>query len=334
MKICQVLAGRGAGGLERHFVELCNHLAERHEVVAVAHPEFRTRLRAEVVHEGLDLTGWRYNPRSVLALLRCLRRHRPQIVHAQANKAAAMVAAVRFGLGDARRVATVHNLKRNNRAFRSFHRVIAVSRRTARQITHGRVDVIYNGIAAPATPTRDFASGASPPGPIVLSVGRLVPAKGFDVLLRAWVDIEARLFIAGEGPERHRLEKLIDELGLAHKVGLLGFRPDASALVSGADVVVIASRKEGFSYVFAEALCARRVVIATRVPVADEVLPDDFLVAPDDAAALHAKIVRVLNAPHEARAALEPLWRQAQKEFTIERMVAETENVYRLVSGG
>ncbi len=333
MKICQVLASRGTGGLERHFADLCNELSLHHQVIAVAHPEFCRRLRQDVQLEAVDLTGWRRNPVTSLRLVLCIRRHHPDIVHAQANKAAAMVAAVRFALGGARRVATVHNLKRDCSMFRSFDRVIAVSRRAARQIGHDRVDVVYNGIAlsADAEPLNG-ARVISPGGvqtPTAIAVGRLVPAKGFDVLLQAWSGVDANLMIVGEGPQRARLESLINELALGDRVRLLGYRHDVPMLLAGADLVIISSRREGFSYVLAEALQARRVVISTRVPVADEVLPETFLVDTDQPAALHAKITQVLGSPEQAREAFETVWRYAAQTFTIERMTVQTEEVYR-----
>ena len=80
--------------------------------------------------------------------------------------------------------------------------------------------------------------------------------------------------------------------------------------------------------------CSRRVIISTRVPVADEVLPETFLVTTEDPAALHTKITEVLGSLDKARKAFEPLWRYGAQTFTIERMAAQTEDVYRRALGG
>lgn len=329
MKICQVLCSRGRGGLERHFVDLCNALAARHEVIAVAHPEFGGRLSERVRFEAADFSGWRFHPLSLARLYGILRKYAPDIVHAQANKAAAMAGVLR-PVVRAKWVATVHNLKRDTAMFRGYDRVIAVSKQAAVQLAHPHVTVIYNGIEPPAPaaaqgPHPLFADLAAP---IAVAVGRLVPAKGFDQLLRAWGEVPASLVIVGEGPERPRLESQIRELGLGVRVRLAGFRRDADALMSGADLMVIGSRNEGFPYVLVEALHLRKLIVATRVPGALDVLPADFLVDYGEPRQMADTIRRVLRDPNAARLAFEPVWAFAARELTLPRMVERTEQVY------
>lgn len=334
MKICQVLCGRGTGGLERHFVDLCNRLAERHEVIAVAHPEFRDRLNAQVGFEAMDMSGWRHHPLLLARLYGAFRKHRPDIVHAQANKATAMVNMLRPFLR-ARSVATVHNLKHNTRMFRSFDRVIAVSKQAAAQLDHPHVAVIYNGIEPPTLPAETghqylcSSLGAEPAPPVVISVGRLVPAKGFDQLLRAWVGMPASLVIVGDGPQRPMLESLIRELGLDERVTLAGYRQDVPALMASADLMVMASRNEGFPYVLVEGLHVRQVIVATRVPGAMDVLPVEFMVDYGEPRQLAATIGRVLQDIEAARRAFAPVWDFAARELTLARMAERTEQVYR-----
>lgn len=334
MKICQVLCSRGTGGLERHFVDLCNRLAEHHEVIAIAHPEFRGRLNVQVRFEPLDMSGWRYHPMVLARLYHLLRKHRPQLVHAQANKAAALVGSVRPFIR-AKWVATVHNLKHNTRMFHSFDQVIAVSRQAAAQLDHPHVEVICNGIEPPTIPPETghrylcTALAIELARPVAVSVGRLVPAKGFDLLLRAWVNMAASLVIVGEGPQRPMLETLIRELGLGDRVLLAGYRQDVPALLASADLMVIASRNEGFPYVLVEGLHVRQVVVATRVPGAMDVLPDAFMVdygAPEQLAAVISRVLKDIEA---ARRAFVPVWEFTARELTLARMVEKTEQVYR-----
>lgn len=336
MRICQILCGTGYAGLERHTVELVNGLAARgHEVTLAAHAEFAQRLDAGVSHVPLDLTGWRANPVLLLRLLRALRRQQPDIVHAQANKAAAMVSAVAPFVA-ARRIATLHNIKQHTGIFRHFDGVIAVSQAAAAQVTHPRVRVIHNGIAPPlpAQILPGYAAqalGRALPRPLVLAVGRLVPAKGFDVLMRAWEAVDATLVIAGEGPDRALLERMISEHGMQDRVCLARHRSDVPALLADADLFVIASRREGFPYAMVEALHARKVIVATRVPGADEVLPENRLVNCEDVPALTACIRATLADLPGARADYAAAWDYAAAELTVTRMVEHTEAFYREV---
>lgn len=97
--------------------------------------------------------------------------------------------------------------------------IYAVSGRLASEIgmRYGRVSPVIPNFAEASPP----AAPSDPP--VVLAAGRLVGWKGFDLLLRAFAKTgEARLWIAGDGPERGRLEKLARELGLAARVEFLG----------------------------------------------------------------------------------------------------------------
>lgn len=333
MKICQVLCSRGTGGLERHFVDLCNQLAQRHDIIAVAHPEFAERLNERVRFEPLDTAGWRYHPLTLARLYGVLRRHAPRIIHAQANKAAAMVGLLPAVAG-ARTVATVHNLKRHTRMFRSFDRVIAVSAQAAERLDHPHVAVVYNGIESPSLPAQVGhgylynALQRELNAPVVIAVGRLVPAKGFDQLLRAWNGVQASLVIVGDGPERSRLQALIAELDLGARVMLAGHRRDVPALIASADLMVIASRNEGFPYVLVEGLHVRQIIVATRVPGAMDVLPAEFVVDYGEPQQMAQVIGRVLHDPEGARRAYKPVWEFAARELTLARMVENTEQVY------
>lgn len=334
VKICQVLSSRGTGGLERHFVDLCNCLAEHHEVIAVAHPEFRSRLNDRVCFEPLDMSAWRYHPLVLTRLYGVLRNHAPQIIHAQANKAVAMVGILPH-VAHAKRVATVHNLKRDTRMFRSYDRVIAVSRQAAAQLDHPHVKVIYNGIEPPILPPgvgHDYLGRAlnrelAPP--VVIAVGRLVQAKGFDQLLYAWPELQASLLIVGDGPQRPWLEALVTELGVGDRVLIAGHRQDVPALMASADLMVIASRNEGFPYVLVEALHCRQVIVSTRVPGSMDVLPAEFMVDYGAQQQLVAVIHRVLQDREAASRAFIPIWDFTERELTLTRMAEKTTEVYR-----
>jgi glycosyltransferase involved in cell wall biosynthesis len=334
--ICQVLAGAESGGLERHFTALCTALSERHQVTAIAHPMHAQALDRRVHFVPLDLAAGRFNPRLLLMLCRAVRRAVPDVVHSHANKATAMLALLKPLLSSSL-VATLHNRKSRVGMFRRCDAVIAVSQSLADGLPGQNVSVIPNGIAPPApvdaarvAAIRDSMGGQ----PLVLAAGRLVRAKGFDLLLTAWQAVPAPLWIAGEGPQRSELEALIRDYRLQDRVTLLGQRDDIDVLMEAADLLVLPSRREGFPYVLLEALHHRLPVVATRVPGAVDVLPQPWLVPIEDAAALAAAVNRALSDPARLQTDFAAVWVRAREELNLATMVQRTEAVYRKVLHG
>jgi glycosyltransferase involved in cell wall biosynthesis len=99
-----------------------------------------------------------------------------------------------------------------------------------------------------------------------IGVGRLVPQKNFAMLVRAFA-LQAspgdRLTIAGEGPERAKLERLARELGVADRVFLPGHLGSTDDLLQEADVFVLSSDYEGLPAVLIEAMAAGLPIVAT-----------------------------------------------------------------------
>src|SRR5204862_1696003 len=138
-------------------------------------------------------------------------------------------------------------------------------------------------------------------GPALGTLGRLDSQKGFDVLLRALVDVpEARLVVVGDGPERAALERLAAELSLAERVRFEGWREDARRYLTTFDVFVLPSRFEGFPLAVVEAMLARLPVVASAVGSVPEAVREGktgLLVPPEEPAALAVALQRLLAAP-------------------------------------
>ena len=101
-----------------------------------------------------------------------------------------------------------------------------------------------------------------------VSASRLIPLKNIDMLLRAFAQVaqvkDARLLIVGEGPERMRLQGVIDSLRLNDRVVLCGYVKNARLYMKGAGAFVLASNEEGFGQVLTEAMSTGCPVICTR----------------------------------------------------------------------
>ena len=112
-------------------------------------------------------------------------------------------------------------------------------------------------------------------GPLALSVGALIELKGHDLLLDALTRLPGlTLFIAGDGPERGRLEAKANRLELAERVRFLGNRPhdELPALMAASDLLLHASRAEGLANVWIEALASGTPVVTADVGGARELL--------------------------------------------------------------
>jgi glycosyltransferase involved in cell wall biosynthesis len=153
-----------------------------------------------------------------------------------------------------------------------------------------RVKLLVNAVDAPPALDRVQALAALNLAPQRFwfgSVGRLVPRKGHDVLLRAFAPLahaaaDVGLAIIGSGQEEARLRSLCRELGIDDRVVFCGWRTDARALLTAFDVCVFPSRKEPFGLVNAEAMAAGCPVIASAVDGVPEVVGDQALLVPAD----------------------------------------------------
>ena len=193
-----------------------------------------------------------------------------------------------------------------------------------------RLQVIHSGIdvgAIEPLPPRER-------GPFfnILFVGSLRKHKGVDVLLKAIRMPQARetwrLDIVGDGPERPSLERLVQDLGLGHRVVFHGNRrfEDIAAFHAGADVVVAPSiigpggRTEGIPNVMIEALAYRRPAVASRVTGVPELIlhrRTGLLVEPGDPASLAGALFWVERNPDDSAAMAREGRRWVEQHFDL-----------------
>ena len=184
-----------------------------------------------------------------------------------------------------------------------------------------RIQHIDNGLPLPPARPRDR------PVRTLLFVGLLLERKGLLDLLEALArpDVmpeDARLLIAGEGPERAAVERRVADPVLAGRVSLLGFRTDIDDLLEQADALVLPSRMEQQPLALVQAMAAGRPVLATRcggVPEMVAGLPA-VLAEPDDVADL-ARALRRLFADSDPGRTGELLAEGAHGMFSIDRAV-------------
>ncbi|QIG49931.1 glycosyltransferase family 4 protein [Nordella sp. HKS 07] len=171
----------------------------------------------------------------------------------------------------------------------------------------------------------------------LVAVGRLVPQKGFDLLLQAFARAAAAapewsLTIWGEGPDRAKLERQRDELGLNGRVHFPGVTERPGIWIETADAFVLSSRYEGWGIVLLEAMAAGLPVVSfdcewgPREMINDGV--DGLLVPAEDVASLSGALVKIMK-DDTLRRQLGTTAAEAVKRYSRERVMAEWDNVVR-----
>ena len=243
--------------------------------------DFRLRLEEAGVPVDSIRLPWAADPRAFHRLVATIRRHRPAIVHTH------LVHGDFLGLSAGRicrvpvLVSTKHGFNgfRERRSFaladRSIGRLadphIAISNGLARYLVEAEgfgpeeFVVVHYGIEPGPEPVAcDLAA------PRLLCVGRLVPIKGHDVLLRAFAQARdvvpgLELQLAGSGQLEDELRRRVGELHLGTAVRFLGLVSPIEPLMEAAGIVVVPSLGEGFGMVALEAMERGRAVIASEV---------------------------------------------------------------------
>ncbi len=171
-------------------------------------------------------------------------------------------------------------------------------------------------------------------GPLIVAPGNLVPLKGHALAIEALTAVPgATLLIAGDGPERPALARLIGDRGLAGRVRLLGaVPPDAMPqLLAASDLMLLPSEREGLANVWLEALACGTPILIADVGGAREVLDRSEagrLVAREPAAIAAAVLEMLASPPDPARV------REAAERFSWERNGAELhEHLLQMVPG-
>jgi glycosyltransferase involved in cell wall biosynthesis len=171
---------------------------------------------------------------------------------------------------------------------------------------------------------------------LLVFVGRIVPIKRLDLLLRALArareaDPRLRLAVVGDGAERAQLERRAAELGIAGEVFFLGYRRELRPVFAAADLAVLSSDNEGTPVSLIEAAAAGLPAVATDVGGVREVVGEEtgVLVPRDDAAALAAAIVELAADPARRERCGHAARRHALDRYGAQRLIDDVDALYR-----
>lgn len=353
-RVLHLIANLEIGGTERQLVRFVNHATrpDRHRVACFYSIG---ELAEELPTEPIWLGRIGRRPSDALGDLRVLRALRLAIDHGGIDLVHAHLglSEVMAAMATPRRVPIVASRRGRNGGFESNRALKLVEgfghRRAEVLICNARywaelaerldrwtppTRVIHNGIDLDAYALAPMPSDEEPH---VAVVANLHPYKRHDVFLRAFrlllEDVpEARATLAGDGVERTRLQRLANELGLAPHVTFAGQVSDPRPLVARSHLVALTSDHEGFPNALLEAMALGRPVVSTNVGGVAELVRDgeDGFLTSNDPAELAARMGALLADPalrdRMARSA-----RERAGQFPWERVVRETEDVYREV---
>lgn len=331
------------GGVQQYLFEMARGLGLRHEVTVLT-------TTPGPLPSGLSFQRQVLPSAHPLTLARAVRSMRPACVlvghaHPRLLLAAALAAPGRyaaFAYGNDYLAAQMYwHRPLFNRLLAAAHPLITISQAGAERLQSlglPRPAVIYPG----TDPAIFMPQPGAPAGPpVLLSVGRLVPRKGIDTVLQALPRLLAEFpdlcyRVAGDGPDRPRLEQMSRQLGVAHAVTFLGrvSQDDLPQVYRAAHIFVLPAREEiasveGFGIVFLEASASGLPVVAARSGGAVEAVrhgETGLLVPPGDPDEL-CQALRTLIREPELRRRLGQAGRQrVEEEMSWTRAVQQLED--------
>ena len=336
-----------------------------HRAALVAHPHGELRRRAG---EGLELISIGSRSEMDLSaawrLARVVAQLQPNVIHAHDPHGVAMASLALSLRRGAAKNATLpplvvsrrvdFHLKSNTFSRWKYRQVdcfIAASEAIHRLLVAGgvpadKVVTVHEGIDLDhvllAPPVNVHETFFLPHGaPVVGNVGALVPHKGQSHLIEAAHLVvqrlpDARFIVLGEGELRERLEGLVHRYHLEKHVLLPGFRTDVLGCIKDFDLFVMSSVTEGLGTSLLDAMACSKAIVATHAGGIPEVVAhgvNGLLVEPRDHHALAAAIVRLLSDATMRQRMAGAGFARVRERFTVERMVAETADVYARVGG-
>jgi glycosyltransferase involved in cell wall biosynthesis len=355
------------GGIEQHINLLCRGLARHHQVSVLVPSRSRQTVAEQLDGVAVVRAAEFLRVASVPVcptLPGHLRRLRPDLVHLHFPNPLGDVAYL-LAARHAPLVVTYHADIVRQRALLPLYRPLlqAVLSRASRIIVgsaeylessdvlrrhRARCVVVPYGIDvdALALTADDHARvrdvRARHGGRLVLFVGVLRYYKGIEVLLRAMAKVAGHLVVVGRGTKRDALGRAAERAGVADRVTFAGelASPALRVLLHACDVFVLPSldRSESFGIAQLEAMACGKPVVSSDLPTGVRFVNQHgvtgLLCPPGDAAALADALNRLLGDPALLARFGEAARRRVTEQFTVERMVARTLDVYESVRSG
>jgi len=288
IKIVILLPTLNVGGAERLVLEEMRYLKQSKCFKLEVHTIFEAgALKEKFESLGITVYAWEAPHRSIkmiityLKIVNYLRRQNVKVLHT--HLASYIGPWVGYLAGVKKNIITVHT----DIVFNFFRRlgikrcdlVFACGEKVRDNVVNfvapEYVRILNNATSIP-NKTFEYKKiiehkyNIKPGNRILLSFGRLIEAKGYDVLIESFYEVvqslpDVVLIIGGDGPEKNLLQGKINEYGLQDKVYLIGLVDDVNSLYQYASVYVNSSRWEGLPMTLLEAMAHEKAIVATNV---------------------------------------------------------------------
>ena len=276
MKIVHLVLSNVYAGIEQHVNELTLNLEQESgiDVIIICNEEIASKFDSSSIEVINNFS--RRSPIGLIKLLLKIHKIKPDIIHTHGSKTTSIINLIKK-IFKIKHVATAHGIKNKTSAYKKATRLITVS-----QIAKESIDassVVINNWYPPIVQGKKSLNND-----FVLAVGRLEKVKGFDLLIKSWVNIKEDLIIIGSGKEYDSLTNLITKNNLGTKVQIIAemSQEELTNYYKKASMLIISSRSEGGPRVALEALYQEIPVISTNVGHMPEILPKELLAEPNN----------------------------------------------------
>ncbi len=364
MRILQISSAKNFGGGEKHLIDLATGLTNRgHEIFAALRSEnnWQTKL-AFLPKENLFNLSLR-NSIDIFSARRLAKfavKKKIEIIHAHLARDYPLAALASY-LSKIPLVLTRHLLFPLN----SFHRVtvkqadkiIAVSKGVAESLLSNnvvsakKVSVVHNGVDTNVfkQAAKDIKKREKMRRKIALNakfligtIGELRQHKGQEDFIRAAAIVaqkhqDAKFLIVGADNSTNQnyriyLENLVNKLNLKNQIIFTGWLEEMPTLYAALDIFVSAARSEPFGLVIAEAMASGTAIVAAKTVGAGEILEDNItgiLTPVENPQAIADVIFELLEDENRRKSLGKIAQEKATAKFSLERMIAETEGIYK-----
>jgi glycosyltransferase involved in cell wall biosynthesis len=284
-------------------------------------------------------------------LLKIFKKESPDIVHLNSSKIGGLGSLAGRLAGIQKIIFTAHGFAHNEDRPATIkfillmigyltillsHKTIIINKRELDQISKlpflsSKLELIYIGIGQNQT----LKIEKEPNGPVSIgTISELTKNKGLEYMIEAVARLKNKnitFAVIGEGEDRDKLTKLIEERGVTDLVQLLGFKENASSYISLFDIFTLTSLKEGMPYAILEAGLVGLPVIASDVGGISEMIENDqsgILVQPKNVEQIVEGLSDLISNFEKRRLLGENLKKNITQNFSIKEMLDRTKNLY------